>query len=88
MSGERLVEHLIASPDPVRALLQNYDNRIVWLERDTRQLATATSMVGVATFADLPPVDSVPDGATAWIGDVGQKWTVVAGVWTFTGNTP
>lgn len=88
MSGERLIEHLIASPDPLRAMLQNYENRIVWLERDTRQLATTTSMIGVATLSDLPPIDSVPKGADGWVVDSGQKWTVTAGVWVFVGNTP
>ncbi|MCJ7726937.1 MAG: hypothetical protein MUP76_11205 [Acidimicrobiia bacterium] len=88
MSGERLIEHLIAKPEPVKALLQDFDTRLVSLERDTRQLATAASVIGVATFADLPDVDSLPPNAKAWIGDVGEVWSVVAAAWAHTGTLP
>lgn len=81
MSGEPVVDRVTRTPDLAANLVNDLDRRIVALERQSRKLASNVSVIAVATFAELPPLDSVPSNIEARVLSTNQRFTVQAGAW-------
>jgi hypothetical protein len=81
MSGEPVVSRVTNTPTVTQNTITDIDRRVGELERQSRKLASNVSVLTVATFAELPPVDAVPPNVEARVLSLNQRWSIQAGVW-------
>ena len=81
MSGVPEIDRIGVRPNPTLALLQDFSNRLGWLERDSRQMANAViSEITVMNLDELPPDPEPP--MRAWVISTDTHYVAGPGVWS------